>query len=97
MKTSLICQINRKGCKNEASYVCHHCGRPLCAGAHCCRWGWDTAFVGLPIAYHCPDCDHLPWLGQMAREVIDGGNWLGEVIAQAIKRIAKWFTKGKDR
>ncbi len=78
----LKCSVNRSGCKNKAEYVCHHCGRPLCSGPNCCLWGWDSAFAGLPIAHHCPSCDHIRGLGRLAREMINQSNQLFERLSK---------------
>ncbi|MBV7337791.1 hypothetical protein KFU94_58090 [Chloroflexi bacterium TSY] len=72
----LQCRVNHEGCKGQAAYTCHHCGRFLCDSPNCYRWAWDSAFAGLGIAYHCPTCDHLPWYGKIFRSMINGSNRL---------------------
>ena len=91
MTEELQCCINFKGCKNKANYVCHHCGRPLCDGSDCCRWGWDFGFVGYPIAYHCPDCDHIRGIGLLGRNIINITNQSYEYLSEKIKSIEKRF------
>lgn len=105
MEKTLQCSINRIGCKGKAEYVCHHCGRLLCNGPNCSLWAWDSAFAGLPIAYHCPGCDHLPLIGKLFRAVINGSNhlydsvlWIVEGIKKArINLIEKLSTGSKSR
>jgi hypothetical protein len=83
----LACSVNYSGCKNEADYVCHHCGRPLCSSPNCCKWGWDSAFAGLPIAHHCPDCDHIQGVGLLMRNVIDQSNQFFEGLSKEIRSL----------
>lgn len=89
MAEKLQCRINYSGCKNEAEYVCHHCGRPLCSGPNCCQWVWDPAFAGLPIAHHCPECDHMQGIGLLARVIINESNQFFERLSKEIKSLKK--------
>ncbi len=70
----LKCSVNYTGCKGEAKYLCHHCGRLLCSGYNCCRWSWDLALAGWPIAYHCPDCDDAQAIVRWVRDAINRSN-----------------------
>jgi len=90
------CSVNRTGCTNKVKYACHHCGRLLCDGPNCCKWGWDVAFVGFPIAYHCPECDHIGGLGLLARELIDRSNQFFAYLSHIIKSF-KERLKRKDK
>lgn len=75
---ALQCNVNGLDCRGKAEYVCHHCGRPLCSGHGCCKWGWDPAFAGWPIAHHCPSCDHIHGIGKWMRVFINWTNQLFE-------------------
>lgn len=55
---ALECAIRGADCRVTVSYVCHHCGLPLCDGPNCHMVEADRAFSGTPLAIHCPDCRH---------------------------------------
>jgi hypothetical protein len=52
------CAVRGAECRVAVSYVCHHCGLPLCNGPNCHFAEADSAFSGAPLAIHCPDCLH---------------------------------------
>ena len=85
----LKCNVNYAGCKGEAKYLCHHCGRPLCDGYNCCRWGWDPALAGWPITYHCPVCDDLPPFVKWARNAVNYSNQLDDAVVDQLRRMRK--------
>ncbi len=82
----LKCSVNYAGCKGEAERLCHHCGRPLCSGYNCCRWGWDPALAGWPITYHCPACDDLPQIVKYLRNAINHTNQFYDVAVAGLSR-----------
>jgi hypothetical protein len=88
---NLQCSINQVGCKGTAHYLCHECGRLLCDGPRCCYWGWDRAFIGRPIAYHCPECDHLGLVGRFFRWLIRLLNKLYAGIAALLQGFKKYI------
>lgn len=88
-KQVLQCSINRAGCQGKATRMCHHCGRLLCEGYNCCKWGWDAAFAGWPIAYHCPRCEHLPRLLRWMRDAVVLSNRVDAHLSKNIERIGK--------
>lgn len=79
---TIICAIRAADCRVTVSYVCHHCGLPLCDGPNCHVKEADHAFAGMPLAIHCPDCRHT---GAGVEESLDTLQDLWAILARFLR------------